>query len=372
MIQARTASTTETMSFRERFDALIAGDEMDRFPVWLKMTNPTWKTSQPEPYCTMGAVELLEEAGCDLLVGNGIKVHKTPPHAEIAVERRDGVRRTVARTPDGTLVGEAKVDPYTQSWHPTKFMGGRREEAPKLRWLFRDTEYTVDAESVDRAKHARAEAVRRGDRVTKTGMGPSPLMALVEHLVGPVDTAYHLADMPEVMEELMEEMHRDNLRMLRARMPHEQADTLWMTENTSTTLISPTQFRRYVAPRLREYAEIILAAGVVPVHHMCGTLNALLEDIDALPARANEAFTTRPLGDVSLTEGRTRMPSKALIGGTNATLWMQPAETIIQTVAEDLATCPDRRRIFLTSAGVLPACVSMDKARTVVAGLKRL
>jgi hypothetical protein len=87
---------------------------------------------------------------------------------------------------------------------------------------------------------------------------------------------------------------------------------------------------------------------------------------------ANEAFTTPPLGDVTLADGRARMPSKALIGGTNATLWMEPAETIIRTVADDLAACPDRRKIFLTSAGVLPAGVSLDKARQVTDGLKRL
>ncbi len=66
------------------------------------------------------------------------------------------------------------------------------------------------------------------------------------------------------------------------------------------------------------------------------------------------------------------MPSKALIGGTNATLWLAPAEHIVQTVADDLAACPDRRKIFLTSAGVLPPPVSFEKARQVTAELKRL
>ena len=40
--------------------------------------------------------------------------------------------------------------------------------------------------------------------------------------------------------------------------------------------------------------------------------------------------------------------------------------------AEDLAACPDRRRIFLTSAGVLPPPVSFDKARRTVEAFKTL
>jgi len=64
------------------------------------------------------------------------------------------------------------------------------------------------------------------------------------------------------------------------------------------------------------------------------------------------------------------MPSKALIGGTNATLWLEDAETIIQTVEEDLANCCNTRGIFLTSAGVLSGLVPFEKAKTVVDGLK--
>ena len=91
-----------------------------------------------------------------------------------------------------------------------------------------------------------------------------------------------------------------------------------------------------------------------------------------MPALVNEAYTTPPLGDVTLADGRRRMPSKALMGGTNATLWLEPVERIVQTVAADLAACPDRRRIFLTSAGVLPPLVSFHKARRVVGEFKRL
>ena len=66
------------------------------------------------------------------------------------------------------------------------------------------------------------------------------------------------------------------------------------------------------------------------------------------------------------------MPSKALIGGTNATLLLEPVETIVEAVREDLAACPDRRGIFLTSAGVLPPPVGFEKTKRLVEELKKL
>jgi hypothetical protein len=66
------------------------------------------------------------------------------------------------------------------------------------------------------------------------------------------------------------------------------------------------------------------------------------------------------------------MPSKALIGGTNATLLLKPVEEILAEVAEDLDNCPDRRKIFLTSAGMYPPQIPVEKTIRLVEGLKQL
>jgi uroporphyrinogen-III decarboxylase len=205
-----------------------------------------------------------------------------------------------------------------------------------------------------------------------TGLPPSPLMHMVEHLAGPENAIFLMVDEPELFDETIDLMHQWHKRMLRAKLESCFAETIWMTENTSTTLINPAMFEKYCMAHLTDYGDIIHEYGRLAVHHMCGKLNALLEMIDKLPADANEAYTTPPVGDTSLTAGRTRMPSKALIGGTNAALWLRGAEEIIAAVSDDLANCPDRRGIFLTSAGQLPGAVTFEKARTVVEQLKAL
>jgi len=368
------ATRTDSMTNRERIRATLRGDEVDRFPVWLKMANRTWQSPQPEPYCSMGAVELLRAAGCDVMVGCGLpgKAVKTKrPYTKQLVETTDTDRTIRLETPDGVLTSVDAFDADTRSWHPISYFAETLDDFRALRWHFRDTEYSVDSD-LAAAGFERQKQLESDDIFTTSGVGPAPLMNLVESMCGPQACMYHMFDAPELFEEVLELMHQDRLRYLRATLPYCPSDTFWLFENTSTSLISPTMFRDYCMPHLKEYGNLIIENEITPVHHMCGTLNALLEMIDELPAVANEAYTTRPLGDTSLAEGRKRMPNKVLIGGTNATLWLEQPDTIVQTVAADLAACPDRRKIFLTSAGVLPSPVDFNKARTVVAGLKRL
>ncbi|MFO8008894.1 MAG: uroporphyrinogen decarboxylase family protein [Candidatus Brocadiia bacterium] len=370
-MSAGTESSTETMTNRERILATLRQEEVDRFPVWLKMTNRTWQSSQPEPYCDMDAEELLRRAGCDLMLGCWAAAERETPHVDWTVTTEDGLRRTVMETPDGPLVSEQTFDRYTESWHPTRFPVQGVDDLRRLRWLFADAAYSVPTEKAEQWA-ARQEELEAKDAFTMAGIGPSPLMNMVEHVCGPEQTMYLLHDEPELFAETLGLMHADRMAELRALLPHVAADSFWLTENTSTTLISPAMFEEFCVPHLTEYGRLVRDHGVIAVHHMCGKLNALLEMIDSLPAQANEAFTSPPVGDTMLADGRTRMPSKALIGGTNATLWLEPVETIVQTVADDVAACPDRRGIFLTSAGVLPPPVSFEKARRVVAEFKRL
>ncbi|MBT3379539.1 MAG: hypothetical protein HN742_25530 [Lentisphaerae bacterium] len=370
------SSTTamSPMSTRDRIAATFRGDPVDHFPVWLKMANITWKSFQPEPYHSMEGNELLRSCGCDIMGGcsfPGTALRAEKPHVKTTVTRDGNIQRTVFKTPEGDLVGENSLDPATNTWHPTTYCAETLDEFRALRWCYTDTAYAVDAEAA-RVGLDHQRDLEQQDIYTMSGIGPSPIMHLVQHLCGPEAAIFHMVDDPKLFDEVVDLMHQDRVRHLAAILPHVPSDSFWLTENTTTTLISPTIFKDYCVPHLTTYGNMVLGHDLVPVHHMCGTLNAILEMIDELPAIANEAYTTRPVGDCSLAEGRTRMPSKALIGGTNASQWLKPAEAIIQDVAQDLAASPDRRKVFLTSAGVLPPQVSFEKAKQVVAGLKAL
>jgi uroporphyrinogen-III decarboxylase len=357
------------MTSRERILATFRGEPVDRYPVWLKMSNATWQKPQPEPYRSMAPDALLQACGCDLFMGCSVAVKAEAPHVKLTRQVDGTITRRIWETPDGTLVAEEAKDVATDTHHPVKYPIETARDLAAFRWVCRDTKYSVLPEHVATAKTRQAMWVSK-DAITMASMGPSPLMALVQDYIGLENSVYLMADQPDLFREVLDVMHQDRLRFLNVSVPVTPADTYWLTENTSTTLISPEMFKEICMPHLKAYGDLVRQHNIIPVHHMCGMLNALLELIDQLPAMVNEAYTTRPVGNTSLAEGRKRMPSKALMGGTNATLWLAPAEAIIEDVRKDLANCPDHRKIFLTSAGVLPPAVSFEKAKAVTEAFK--
>jgi uroporphyrinogen-III decarboxylase len=90
------------------------------------------------------------------------------------------------------------------------------------------------------------------------------------------------------------------------------------------------------------------------VLHMCGLLEALLPDLATIPVRAFEAFTSPPVANTRLAQGREACPDKCLVGGTNAELWTHDAGRIIAEIERDLNALPHHRGIVVSSAGQMP------------------
>jgi len=342
----------DEMTSRQRLLAAYRGQQVDRLPYWAKIANPTWRSSQPGRIRDMPETQLLDYIHADGLFGVPRAISVDRPHVTVRSTIRNGRRTTVTHTPDGDLVDRWSLDPYTQSWHPSEFPVKTHEDIARLRWFYTDVRVETDEDALAAAKARAHQVGQRG--VILTWMGTSPLMDLVEHLVGPVETTYMLADCPDRMDELIELMHQARMVELSVLAAGTPADVIISGENTSTTLISPQQFERYCYGHLCDYGRLIEAAGKMHEMHMCGKLLALLERIDTIPAASIEAFTSPTLGDTRLADGRTRSPSKTLIGGTNVNVWLRPIKEIKSYILAELGACPDRRRIVLTTAGVAP------------------
>ncbi len=89
--------------------------------------------------------------------------------------------------------------------------------------------------------------------------------------------------------------------------------------DASTTVISPTLFREFVAP----YDAALIAAarevGIRIVYHTCGGMMPILEDIADMGPAAMETFTPPEMGaDVDIAEAKRRIGSRVcMIGGFN-------------------------------------------------------
>jgi uroporphyrinogen-III decarboxylase len=179
-------------------------------------------------------------------------------------------------------------------------------------------------------------------------------MHWIQHLAG-VETGHLLLlDRQPEVEDLFGVMHDAMCRRLEIIADRSPYPAIYSVENTSTTLISPRMFRRHCQPHLADYGHLIRQADKRHILHMCGKLKLLLPDVATLPATAIEAFTSPPVGNTTLLDGRRDCPDMCLIGGTNATLWLQPAEQIIEAIEAHLDDLPHQRGIVITSAGVMP------------------
>ena len=353
----------DRMTSRERLLAAYRGQAVDRLPFWAKVTNSTWRLSQPPQVRAWSDRELLDYIGADGIFGARRFVRIEQPRTNAEEARFDHVRTIVTHTPDGDLVERWTMDPLTESWHPTEFPVKTPEDLRRYRWLYADQRLSVDERALEAARQGVRAIGERG--IVHQGWGTSPLMHLVEHVIGPVHTAYMLADLPREVEALMAEMHAANLALVRQVAERTPADAVVSVENTSTTLISPAQFERYCYVHLCDYGRAVEAAGKMHELHMCGKLRALLARIDAIPASSIEAFTAPTLGDARLADGRRLAPSKTLVGGTRVNTWLLPPGDIQAYIQGELAACPDHRRIVLTTAGVAPPACPAETFRAV-------
>jgi uroporphyrinogen-III decarboxylase len=352
------------MTSRARWLAALDGRGVDRLPFWPKI-DASYAQAQEPPFREMRAAELHAWVGSDRHDGSPSCLREVRRRSAYRRSREGDRREEVFETPGGSLRRRARFDAASASWHPVEMPVRTVEDVKLLTSWYRDVGVELDVEALAGVRERFAALERSGDGVLATGVAVSPLMDFVQHLAG-VETAHFLLfDHPGEVGELLAEMGRVVLEKARLVAEHHPADLVYMIENTSTTLISPEQYRAYCVPVLSEVAALLRARGRRLCLHMCGLLRAILPEVAGVGARAWEAFTSPPVGNTRLADGRAAAPEVCLIGGTNAALWTRPADEIVAEVARDLDALPHHRGIVVTSAGVMPPPCRPETIRAV-------
>jgi len=350
------------MTPRERWLAAIEMKPVDRLPFWPKL-DAAYPRMQDAPFCDMAVEAIHDGIGSDQHKGLRACFREVRRTTSLETREENGVRRTLYKTPAGAAELVMRFDAPSQAWHPVQFPVSDLRGVELMTEFFLDVEVAVDAEGIEAARARKKEI---GDNAVLTsGIGESPLMDWVEWIAGVENAHYLLMDRPAEVERLFDAMHRVVLRKAEIQAAHSPADLLYMTENTSTTLISPAQYERYCARHIRQYGEAVAGSGKAVVLHMCGHLKALLPQLAPLPVAAFEAFTTPTLGNATLLEGRAACPDKCLIGGTNAMLWTRTAPEIIAGIEANLNELPHHRGLVVTSAGVMPPLCPPERIKQV-------
>lgn len=355
------------MTPKERWLAAIQLQPVDRLPFWPKL-NGAYPRAQASPFCDMTVDAIHDWIGSDKHMGVPGCIRENRKNSSSEVHTDDGIQTTVFHTRFGDTRLVKKFDDASQSWHPIEFPVKNLEDVKRMTEWFLDCQIELDPEKLEHAK-ARVKEIG-SDAITCNGIGESPLMYWVEWLAGVVDAHYLLADYTGEVEELFEAIHQTLLHKTEILTENSPCDIFYFVENTSTTLISPEQYRKYCYPHIREYGQIAQKNDRFLILHMCGLLKKLLPDLAQLPVAGFEAFTSPPLANTSLLDGRSACPDKCLIGGTNAVLWTHSAEKIIAQIKADLDVLPHHRGLVVTSAGVMPPLCEPETIRKVCDWMK--
>lgn len=363
-----TREVKETMTPKERCLAALRMESVDRLPFWPKLDGayPNW---QKAPFRDMDIDDIHDWIGSDRFTGICGCTREERSRTSVETVQTEDTRRVLYRSPNGELELIEKFDSASHSWHPTKHPVQNLEDIRLMTEVYEDV--TVERDH-DELENARARCKDIGQTaLTITCIGTSPLMHWLEYLAGIEMGQWLLRDYPSEVEALFDSMQRVVLRTTEIMCAQHPADVLVSSENTSTTLISPGQFKLYCAPHLKEYAHITNEAGRSLMLHMCGHLKALLPDLADVGAQSFEAFTSPTLGNTTLLDGRTHCPNTCLIGGTNAVLWTRPGEEIIAEIERDLDVLAHHRGIVVTSAGVMPPLCTPETIKQVCDWVKQ-
>lgn len=351
------------MSPRERLLRAMKKEKVDRLPFWAKIFGNSYLKLQPEPYCNMKELELADYLSLDHIAGMPSVCTIENKNFTLEEGEKGGFYTKVYNTPDGTLKIVHKFDSSSHSWHPIEYLIKDREDLKRARHLFAGSKGTVSHEKKKVAADRKKEIGEKG--ILSTPLGTSPFMVLLQDYIGVENTYFFLSDYREEMKELMDLMHRQNLKCVETLAKESECDVIVAVENTSTTLLSPSVFRKYCYGCLKEYGDITREHGKFFELHMCGLLKDLLPVIETLPADSIEAFSAPPVGNTTVADGFTLCPSKTIIGGTCANVWLKDAVGIIEWIEAELSHAGKIEGLVLTSAGVMPPAASIEKIKKV-------
>ncbi|MCK9479090.1 MAG: uroporphyrinogen decarboxylase family protein [Firmicutes bacterium] len=354
----------EQMTSKERWLAALKLKDVDRLPFWPKPSqlHLTKNKSFKDVF------DFFEYVGSDGYITLNPcfkeKRHKTLFNSE----RKGNFRRDVYATPLGKTEATYGYDAFSMSWHPIKMPVSTVEDIKLMIDWYNDCEIILNEDALQSGMDVFREVGAKG--ITIMNIGESPLMYFVEWLAGIENAHFLLADFPDEIDELFEAMHKVLLKKTELAAEYSSADMFCFIENTSTTLISPSQYETFCYKHINAYCDIFKTADCIVMLHMCGHLKALLPILSNVKADAFEAFTSPPLGNTTLLDGRIACSDKCLIGGTNAVLWLEDAKTIIKQIEKHLNELPHHRGIVISPAGIMPPAAEIHTIKDVCNWIK--
>ena len=341
---AKITNIKEKMSSRERILAALQAQPVDRIPFvplidtysildMPKHIQGAMQAAAGEGYW-QGMLAAIREIGCDILLRHVYVTRSAggAPHLNgfgrflspvTTHSHMDGsVLVEILETPIGSLTGTwGFTDMHGWIPHPIKHLVTNQEELKIFAYAV--DHLCLEKPEPDFENFVKAEKALGEDGLATTSFLNTPLMDLIETCWGLENTYYLLHDYPGEVEAILDRLHQVQ-RLTVERIAESPVRVVIEYENTSSTLLSPAIFQRYCLPILNEYAGILKPTGKIFLVHMCGKLKAFQNDLAAADFSGIADISPLPTGNFTLDEAAASLPGKIVIGGIDATTFIEP------------------------------------------------
>jgi len=373
------------MSGRERVLAALNRQAVDRIPfvplfdpyILVGLTQELAGDTTVSIFHPRRQIEALKALDCDLLI-RGVAVTEAfsasalqlqgvaafAPPVEAKTEFKGNELHETLSTPVGTLTGIWKfTDKVGIIPHFVKYVVNNHEEMKVFHYAVEH--FRTEPPELRYETFLEVDRLLGDDGLPTASMFNTPLMHLIEFVFGLENTYFLLHDYRDEFEDILEKMHAAQKRNVET-LAASPAPVVIQYENTSSTLLSPSIFRRYCLPYLNVYADILRSAGKIFLIHMCGKLHAMVDDIDQGRFNGICDIAPQPTGDLPLDEAASRLPGKVVIGGIDATTYIcQDAEFVKAEVGSLIERIKPFRGVLLGSGDVAPRGALVENFRII-------
>jgi uroporphyrinogen-III decarboxylase len=193
----------------------------------------------------------------------------------------------------------------------------------------------------------------------------TPFMHLIEFVIGLQNTYLLLHEHREEMEHVLTQLHQSQRRHVEA-LAASPAQVIVEYENISSTLLSPSYYRKYCLPVQNDYARILKSAGKIYLIHMCGKLRAFIPDFQQAVFSGITDIAPLPTGDLPISDAATNLPGKIVMGGIDATTFASNDTTFVEReVTYVIQKLKPYRGVFLGSGDAMPKNTRVENVRLV-------
>lgn len=343
---------------KERLLRSIRGEETDRI-AWSPFLAYYWEDLPAETQ-QMGQFAYMKEMGADpLLRGFHMLYTAEYPRCDIRTTVNGKKKYTTYETPVGTLTECSTFSDNANSWFLTDHPVKTEEDFRVLQYLFEKMKLREDFSPF----HELWEEVGEEGLVVPVigALMKTPFQTLVEQWCGTVDLTYALYDFPEIVEECLATMNAKSIEAVEISVKS-NAEAFIFWEDSSTTNISPDFFRRYTAPIITKWGDIIHKNEKLLIHHARGHIRDLLPLMNETSIDMIESISPPPTGNIDIDQAFKLLDNdKGLIGGIEPVFFKNCTMKELEERVDFLCQTAKGRRFILANSDSCPPGVEYEK-----------